>query len=242
MAAVCLILFATAAPARAQALVADLSRHFVAITTGFTGAEVLLFGAVEGEGDVVVVVRGPDHRVVVHRKARILGVWVNAAQMTFEHVPSFYAVAASGPLAEIASETVRARHELGVEYLRLRLPPAKASPNVALEWRKGLVRNYQRLGLYPREPGTVTFLGNRLFRTRITLPANVPTGVYQVQTYLLRHGRIVSAQTTPLSVSKIGTEAVISDFARRQAPLYGLIAITVALVAGWIAHLAFRKA
>ena len=43
----------------AQGLVADASRHLVAITTGFVGTKVLLFGATEGEGDVIIVVRGP---------------------------------------------------------------------------------------------------------------------------------------------------------------------------------------
>ena len=49
----------TPSASRAQALVADLSNHLVAITSGFNGAEILLFGAVEGPGDVVVTVRGP---------------------------------------------------------------------------------------------------------------------------------------------------------------------------------------
>ena len=53
--------------ARAQALVADLSDHFIAITTGFVGADVLLFGAIEGDGDVVVVLRGPSGKEVVRR-------------------------------------------------------------------------------------------------------------------------------------------------------------------------------
>ena len=59
--------------ARAQALVADLSDHFIAITTGFVGADVLLFGAIEGDGDVVVVLRGPSGKEVVRRKGRVAG-------------------------------------------------------------------------------------------------------------------------------------------------------------------------
>lgn len=240
-AAGCLAVVLAAGAARADSLVADLSQRLVAITTGFVGTEVLLFGATEGAGDVVVVVRGPDRPVVMHRKSRVLGVWVNTAQMTFDRVPSFYAVASSRPLDEIATEPVRARHEMGVEYLRLELPPAKASPNVAAEWRAGLIRNHQRLGLFPREVGTITFLGNRLFRANVRLPANVPTGAYQVHTYLLQDARVVAAQTTPLFVSKIGTEALIFDFAYEQSAWYGLFAIVVALMAGWLAHLSFRK-
>jgi uncharacterized protein (TIGR02186 family) len=231
-----------AGSSRADTLVADLSQHLVAITTGFSGADVLLFGAVEGQGDVVVVTRGPDRPVVMHRKSRVLGVWINTASMTFDRAPSFYGIASSRPLEEVAPAIVLARHEMGIEHLRLELARAKASPNVAAEWRAGLIRNFQRLGLYANAVGNVTFLGNRLFRTRITLPANVPTGTYQVQVFLLQEGRMISGQTTPLIVGKVGGEAEVFDFAYNQPALYGLIAIAVALMAGWLAHLAFRKA
>ncbi len=237
----CLLVPGTAP--KANTLVADLSDHLVAISTGFAGADVLLFGATEGTGDVVVIVRGPDRAVVVHRKSRVLGVWANTAQMTFDRVPSFYAIASSRlPLAEVAPSTVLARREMGLDNLRLDLPRAKASPNVAAEWRTGLIRNHQRDGLYQTEVGHVTFLGNRLFRAEFELPANVPTGEYKVEVVLLQDGRVVEAQTTPLMVEKIGAEAWVYDFAYQHSALYGLIAILVALMAGWVAHLAFRKA
>jgi len=226
----------------ADSLVADLSQRLVAITTGFAGTNVLLFGAVDGQGDVVVVVRGPDRPITIHRKSRVLGIWANTAQMTFDRAPSFYAVASSRPLGEIAPATVLSRHELGVGALRLELPPAKASQNVAKEWRSGLIRNFQRAGLYSREERPITFLGNRLFRVELHLPANVPTGAYQAVTYLLRDGEVLSAQTMPLFVSKVGAEAYVYDFAVRHSAYYGLIAISIALRAGWLAHMAFRKA
>ena len=238
--ALCLALLATGSPAQSETLVADLSQRLIAITTGFAGTAVLLFGATDGEGEVIVVVRGPERMVTMHRKSRVLGIWANTAKMTFERAPSFYAVASSIPLEEIAP-ALRARHELGTDFLRLELPPAKASPNVAQEWRQGLIRNFQTADLYASEVGEISFLGNSLFRVEVSLPSNVPTGAYQVLTYLLRDGEVISAQTMPLFVSKIGTEAFIFDFAVRHSAFYGLIAIIIALVAGWVAHLAFRK-
>ena len=238
------LLLALPSPARAASdvLVVDLSQETVAITAGFAGTDVLLFGAIEGKGDVVVIVRGPDRPVVVRRKSRVLGVWVNTARMTFDRVPSFYAIASSRPLAEIAPETVRAREQMGLDHLRLDLPRAKASENVAAAWRAGLIRNHQRLGLYRSEIKPITVQFDRLFRAKLTLPANVSTGKYQVQVYLLRDGRVVSARSRGLDVERVGTEALIYDFAYQKPALYGLIAILVALMAGWAAHLAFRKA
>lgn len=232
---------AIAGPLRAAPLVADLSKHLVAITTGFAGTDVLLFGAIDEPGDVVVIVWGPPQEVVMHRKSKIAGIWINTAAMTFDRVPSFYSVASSRMLDEVASDVVLSRLEIGVERLNLPLPPAKASPNIARNWRDALIRNKQRLGHYGKDVGQVIFLGESLFRTLVEFPANVPTGTYQIEVYLLRDGRVVSAQTTPLIVGKIGVEAEVFDFAHNYSALYGLIAILVALVAGWLAHVAFRR-
>lgn len=228
-------------PAARAALVADLSDHLIAITTGFSGASVLLFGATEQAGDIVVIVRGPSQPVLMHRKSRVAGIWINTASMTIENVPGFYAVASSRPLEEVASESIRRRHQMGVEYLPIAPPTTKASSNIAEQWKAGLIRNQQRSGLFPKAIGRVNFLGGRLFRTRLELPANVPTGTYRVEVFHLREGRVLGAQTTPLSVSKVGLEAEVFDFAQNRAALYGLIAILVALVAGWIGHIVFRK-
>ncbi len=228
--------------ARTQEVVADLSDHLVGITTGFTGTNVLLFGATEGEGDVIVVVRGPLRSEVVRRKMRIVGVWVNGAEMEFAGVPSFYAVASSRPVDELLNPRLRARHHIGTRYLDLRpaergLEPAEIEP-----FRDGLVRGKIRDGLYVDRAGHVTFLGNRLFRTRLHFPANVPTGLYTVETLLIHQGAVVSAQTSPLLISKVGVGAEIYQFAHRHSVLYGIIAIVLALAAGWTAGAVFRKA
>ena len=232
---------AVAGPLKAAPLVADLSKHLVAITTGFAGTDVLLFGAVDEPGDVVVIVWGPPEELVMHRKSQIAGIWINTAQMTFDRVPSFYSVASSRALDDIANELVLSRLEMGVDRINLPLPPAKVSANLARDWRAALIRNKQAIGHYAEEVGQVIFLGESLFRTLVEFPANVPTGTYQIEVYLLRDGRVVSAQTTPLIVGKIGLEADVFDFAHNYSAIYGVIAILVALVAGWLAHVAFRR-
>lgn len=222
-----------------QPLVADLSRHLIAITTGFTGTDVLMFGAIEGPGHIVVVVRGPTQEVVVRRQGRVAGIWVNTESMAFNRVPAYYTVAASGPVAELVSPAIQARHEIGLDYLRLGAPDV--DPERIQRFRAGLIRNKQRAGLYGTDIGRVNFLGGRLFRTNVFFPANVPTGSYLVEVLLVREGEIVSAQTTPLIVSKIGIGADIYDFAHSRAAAYGAVAILGALMAGWFAHLAFRR-
>lgn len=221
-------------------LVADLSNHLVSITTGFTGADILLFGATEGEGDVVVVVRGPNATKVVRRKGRVGGIWINTAEMAFRDVPSFYAVASSRPIDEFVSESVASRHEIGIKQVRLTAVDDSPAEDLTV-FREAFIRNMQRSNLYTRGTSQIAFLGNRLFRTDIYFPDNAPTGIYTVAVYLLRDGEVTSAEITPLVVSKVGFSARIFDFAHRHSMAYGVLAILIAVVAGWIASAVFRK-
>ena len=227
------------APAKAQ-LVAALSNHLVAITTGFSGTNVLLFGATDGTGDIVVIVRGPESVATVHRKGRTFGIWVNEAALEFANVPGFWAIAASRPMQELVPEDVADFHQLGLQYLRLS-PLERSSERRIREFRDALIRNKQRAGLYPDNQGDIAFLGNRLFRTDLWIPANAPIGTYTVSVYLVRDNDIVSAETTPLVVGKVGFEARVFALAHRLSPGYGILAVLIAAVAGWIANLMFRK-
>lgn len=227
-------------PAAAQSLIADLSSSLIAVTTGFSGAELLLFGTTDGVGDLVVVVRGPEGNVTVRRKERVAGVWINRTRATFEGVPSFYHLAATRAVDTILDADVLALARIGFDNLQLK-PRGGLSGDTAAAFRAALVRNKQRQGLYAARVGEIRFLGDRLFRTEVTFPANVPTGRYQAEVFLVRDGGLVSRTSTALDVSRLGFEAGVFDFAHQRSALYGLIAIAIALMAGWFAGYIFRK-
>lgn len=221
-----------------EGLVVDLSDDVIAITAGFSGSEVLAFGATDGDGDVIVVVRGPPNDLVVRRKERILGIWANRAQAHFIGVPSYYQLAASAPVAELLAPEVLRDKEIGLDHLNL---PIVGEGDDGAGFRAGLVRQQTGRGLYS-DGGQVSFVDNRLFRTRVAFPASVQPGAYLAQVFLVRDKQIVGTTTTRLHVSRFGFEARMFDFAHEQSALYGLVAIAIALVAGWFAGFVFRRA
>lgn len=221
-------------------LIADLSEDLIAITTGFTGTEVLLFGTTAGSGDIIVVVRAPESQVVVRRKERVGGVWINADSLTFEKVPGFYHVAASRPLADLLPQSVLANEQIGAINLSVN-PLMTASEKDISSFTGALIRNKQRIGLFNPTLGEIKFLGNRLFRTQVEFPSSVPTGEYIVTIYLVVDGAIVERTETPLQVRKSGFEASVFEFANQHPPIYGLLAILIALAAGWFAGIVFRN-
>jgi uncharacterized protein (TIGR02186 family) len=240
---IAMLLLPCAQPAQAdQPLLADLTSHLIAITTGFTGTSVVLFGATDGPGDVIAIVRGPEQDVVVRQKRHLAGIWINAHEVAFASVPSYYAVFGNRALDQIAPSGMRALHQIGINTVRLEPRDATRPAGEIATFRAALLNEEQHQGLYTEHPDSVSFLGDRLFRANISFPANVPTGTYFVEVLLVRDGNVISGQTTPLVVSEIGLNADLNEFALRNALLYGLIAVAGAALLGWLASLPFRDA
>lgn len=229
------------APASSQSIVTDLSTREVAISTGFTGAELLLFGATEGFGDIVVTVVGPKRDEIIRRKERVAGIWVNGTSVTFENAPAYYRTAASKPLSEIAAPEVLEKLQIGSSRIDLSTRSSRGAETV-LAFRDAFIRSKKRQALYSEDISDIKITRGRLFRSTIPFPVNVPIGTYEVTVHLFKHGRLVSSEKTPLTVQKVGLEAQIYDFAHDHAAWYGLIAIAIALVAGWLAGVIFRRA
>jgi uncharacterized protein (TIGR02186 family) len=224
-----------------EELVVDLSERVVAITTGFVGSSLLLFGAAAGPGEIVVVVSGPRKNVVVRRKERTAGIWMNRSQMEFTQVPAFYAIASSNPLGDFVSEELRSRLQLGSDHLNLPPSDPTADPDEIRNFRDALVRNRQRQDLYVTTPGTVTFVGGRLFRTDIWFPSTVAVGTYSVDVYQFHAGNVTNLRNTIVDIRKTGAEAEIYEFAHSRGVAYGVLAVLIAVMAGWLANLVFRR-
>ncbi|MDH5748689.1 MAG: TIGR02186 family protein [Rhodospirillales bacterium] len=225
-----------------QDLVIDLSKSVVEISTGFAGSELLLFGVKNGPGDLVIVIKGPAGDEVVRRKERVAGVWVNKDEVTFTDVPSYYGIASSRPLNMFLNDKAASDNQIGEDKIKIKTKNNNKSAESLAEYHKALIRNKRKIGLYTDKPETISLIGNQLFKTQIRFPANVPVGTYDIKTYLVRDGNISSVDTNLLKVEKIGAEAVIYSFAHRHSLAYGVFAVLMALVTGWLASVFFRKA
>jgi uncharacterized protein (TIGR02186 family) len=222
-------------------LVVDLSVPRVSITSAFQGESILLFGMFDPPGEIVVVVAGPAARETVMRKQRFLGLWLNIGRQAFDDVPTYYAIAASQPLQRLLARGA------GGEILSLedRLSSVRSvgqrEHEDLIKFRLGLVEVKRREGLYPAAIGQVSIQAHRLFRVDLPFPSRLPEGVYEIRTYLLRDGKIAAAVSRPLPVGKVGFSAQLAGWASHDGPLYGLGAILVALIAGWIGGAIMRR-
>ena len=223
-----------------EPLVADLDNHLVAITAGFTGEELLLFGTMQGDGDIVVVVHGPKQDIVARRKDRVVGVWMNTESVEFKGVPSFYSVATTAKSGLDLPPSALRRHQIGPENIRLQTDQVLSPEDYEL-FASSVLRNKVAIGLFSPDAGVVERRGRQLFRASVLIPTNVPVGTYTVETLLVRDGQVAAAQTTPLFVNKEGFGAQVYRTTQMQPALYGLVAIFIAGFAGLAANWIFQK-
>lgn len=233
--------------ALSEEVVLGLSRDQVSITTRFDGSEILIFGAVKRETpipqgsplEVVITVAGPSQPVLVRKKDRVLGIWVNTEAVEVDLAPSFYAVASTGPLDKILSDVEDLRHKITVPRA-IRSVGAPDTVKDSASFTEALIRIRSDRDLYQSLEGGVALDQQTLFRTAIRLPANLTEGDYNTRIFLLRDGKLVSTYETSIDVRKVGLERWLYSLSRQQPILYGLMSLAIAIAAGWGASAVFR--
>jgi len=225
-------------------LVADLSQDNVKISTNFLGAKILLFGAYDGiQGDdIIVVVSGPKGLVTVQKKEKVLGVWVNTKKINYINAPKYLYIASNRDINEILNYKTRKISEIGLNNLNVRMQPGKNISTKEEEiWRKALTRNMLKSKLWSLDENSVKLNKNALFRTYVALPSNVPTGIFNVKILHYRNNKLISKERSTINVSKSGMSAEIYNIAQNYSTLYGIFAVVLAVLIGWITNIIFRK-
>jgi uncharacterized protein (TIGR02186 family) len=230
------------AGAREPILVPDVSQHEVQLRQGFTGTELLLFGAILDpygfragrDYDIVVVLKGPTQSIAVREKRKVAGIWVNAASAEFRSAPSYYAIASTRPIDQIVDDKTAAIYELGLPWLQLS-PIGAIDPQVLARFSSGLVDLRMRGGLYRQDSSGVAVSEQVLYQARMKLPSNVPAGTYTAETFAISKGKVVATATTHVEVRKYGVEGALADFAEDGAFFYGLLTVSISILMGWLA-------
>ncbi|AWW73894.1 hypothetical protein CD351_05585 [Erythrobacter sp. KY5] len=233
---------------REPVLVPEVSQSRVEVRQGFTGANLLLYGAVidpagarsSTQYDIVVVLKGPTEPIRLREKERIAGIWMNAGSSDFRSAPSFFAVASSRPVGEIVDPLTAAIYELGTQFIQLS-PSGQIEPEEQARFASGLVDMRQRAGLYKEDADGVRISEGVLYQARIALPSNVTTGEYTAETFAIADGRVLASATADIEVVKVGLEGRVVQAAERWSLFYGLLAIALSLGMGWLAGRLFAR-
>lgn len=238
------------APSAQETVVTGISTDNIALTANFTGSEIFVFGAVRREGpappdlsplDIIITIKGPERPVIVRRKDRRFGIWTNTDSIRIRQVPSYYAIASTRSMSDLLTETERLRFGIGMDQAvrRIGSHPTLSETGVFAE---AVVRLREESGHYARMDGAVSLAEQTLFQARFQMPANLVEGEYAAEFFLVRDRAVISSGSTLIRVQKAGIERWIYNLSRQRPLEYGVLAVLVALVAGWLANTAFRLA
>lgn len=224
-------------------MTAEVSTDLVQINTGFDGMNLLLFGTTNGANDIIIVIKGPLETNIIRKKTRVASIWINTEKVIIENVPTFYAIASTRPLNQIAAQSILKEYGIGANNFSFNLskqPDAKTI-DISDEYKNALIRLKNKLGLYIDNPIKIKLIEGQLFKANIKFPANVSTGKYTAEIYSFKNGLLLDVINKPILVEKIGIGADVFRLAHSHSALYGIIAILIAVASGWIAAAIFRK-
>jgi uncharacterized protein (TIGR02186 family) len=236
-------------------LVPDISARQVQIRYSFSGAQLLLFGAIaypdgrksDRPAEIAVVLRGPVQPILLREKEKIAGIWMNADSTRFRSAPSYYAVASSRPIGQLVDDRTASIYELGVHNLQLS-PGGGSLPERERHFEAGLLDLRTRQGLYSQNPHGVEISDGILYRALVTIPSQVPVGTYTAETFLIEpgadsnhSGKVVAVATRDIQIDKSGFERDVWLATRRHRFAYGLASVALSLGLGWAAAVAFRR-
>jgi len=234
-----LVVFCLSLPVQAEDVVLGLSKDRVAITATFDGSEILVFGAVKRETvipktplHVIVTIAGPYKPIVVRRKDKRFGIWINTESTKIEAAPSFYAVATSAPWDEVITKSQDVAYQVSVA----RAIQARRTTHADAEqerFTQAVIRIRTDENLYQLLENKVTIDEQTLFRTSIEMPANLTEGSYDTRILLTRNGAVISTLNTEIDVRKVGLERFLFSLSREQPLIYGLLSLAIAIFAGW---------
>jgi uncharacterized protein (TIGR02186 family) len=237
-------------PVNPEIIQIGLSTDRVAITADFSGADLTIFGSLEnadplinrqGRYDVIVVLEGPARPVVVRRKDRVLGMWINMESETFVNVPVSYSVATTRAPQDITDPNNYRQLALGPDYINIQPRDRSGNPVEIEVFREALRERKEVSELYSVRVGGVEFLSQSLFRARLTLAPNVPVGTHKARAFLFRNGVFIKENSAQLAIVKSGFEQSIARASADYSLLYGVFAVALAMLTGWLGRVVFRR-
>ncbi len=242
---VLLALLLLALPVRAEEIVSGVSQSGVSITTNFDGTAIMVYGAAIRDRpapdwpllQVIITIEGPSAPLVVRKKERVAGIWLNRGAVQIASAPSFYAVATTGDIGEILSPAEDAKYHVTIPQTI----EAVGSSADQGKYIAALQRIRAESGSYRLAQDSVLLLRQSLFRTDITLPANLVEGPYKVRIFLTRGGEVVDMQESQINVAKAGLERALYNLAMQSPLIYGVLSLLMAMVAGWGASELFKR-
>ena len=225
------------AAASAEAVVScEVEPNYGPITFFYNGTTIKLYGHADKNVQFVILIQDEAHKITLRRKGKVKGLfWMNVGEITYEPVPMVYMVFTPKPVSELVEASERAKYGIGYDSLaaKVRIEP---DPGPERErWFREFIKFKEKGRLYREIIGSIKVESGDLtsgYSLQVNWPYQAPPGTYTVRVFAVQDGKVVDSCEKQIKVEKVGLLKTISDLAFEKAPLYGIIAIVIAVAAG----------
>jgi len=213
----------------------------VNITTDFVGTDLKAVGAMDGPGDLIIKVMGPQQEATLSRETKLGPFWVGGDTVKMAGAPSLLFLYATARIASILSPAEQEKYGLLLEGVPVRIVP-QLQAHAADDWRKAFFRVKERQGYYHEDDRAIRVFGNRLFIADMRLPGDLQVGTYSVETLLVKSGKVVGHTVGNFRVRLSGIERWVWNAAHDYPWLFGSLFTLAAMVLGFALNaIPYRK-
>ena len=222
--------------APAWALTAQVTPQNVPIKLFYNGAKLKISGESDVNDDLVVKISSEPEEAHMKYKGKAAGLfWIS-----FEHVPTVYLLASSGKLNALMPVAEQIQEGIGFESIKAAAEMESSAAGMDPErWIKEFIKFKKAEKLYQIQEGKVK-KEQGSYQLDIKWPFQAAPGTYNIEVLAVRDGKVVDRNETSLTVAKTGLVATLSNLAFNHAAVYGIIAIVVAMAAGFAVGALFK--
>lgn len=238
-----IIAFRGPAPA---ALTVNTSSKSIDVDFFYHGSGIDINGVSGAGSDIIVKITSPEGHQTLKKKGKVAGIlWMNVGDLKFEHTPDLFIIRSTKKIEDILNREEIDKYILNYPALMksVEIAPDMDGPD-RIKWFDEFVKFKEASKLYDLSSEGLETAANgegQSYQIRLDWPYQAPPGDYTVMIYEVKDKKIINNTSSIITVQQTGVVKTLSEMAKNNGALYGIISIAIALAAGFGVGMIFRK-
>lgn len=244
---VAFVMLALAASPAPAVLTIKANHDDIKINYNYHGSTVSVTGISDPGVDLVIKIASPDGVQKLMRKAKVGGfLWMKVGELAFDNMPSLYLMKSTKKPQDILSNAQIAEHAIGYEALEQgsSIEAHKGGEVEPHKWFGQFFKYMENRQVYNVQDGGIELSqkdGQQNYSSVFPWPYQARPGKYSVSVFSVKDGSVVESASAEVSVEQVGSVKMLYNMAKNNGGMYGVVAIIIALAAGFGVGLVFGK-
>jgi Putative transmembrane protein (Alph_Pro_TM) len=217
-----------------------VSPAYIHIRTFFNGASITISADIPKQSSAIVEVTGAARPERLRRRGRRAGLWMSVGELTVRGAPSVYLLMSTPDLPNVSAAGDHWGYKALEKHVQFTGTLPKQGSGLLFQEFIKLKQSQGLYGVFPKSLKPVnTSGGSKKVEGHLILPGNIAPGNYHILLSVLNNGKLVEQRSSDLPVKMRGLPGMLFTLAYQHAVLYGLAAVFIAIVTGFIMGLIF---